>query len=117
MCIRDSDKTDGLMRLDDGRTLPVARARFGPGHLSVTAPVVLAQDADGGTAHDACGPLVPSPGALVLAERGLRPDAGLFCFVAQRALNAQAAGAVGLVVRPLQAGSGPTSYTGDAGPE
>ena len=111
------DKTDGLMRLPDGRTLPLARARFGPGHVSVTAPVVLAQDADGGTGHDACGPLAPSPGALVLAERGLRSDAGLFCFVAQRALNAQAAGAVGLLVRPIQAGTGPTSYTGDAGPE
>jgi len=111
------DKTDGLMRLADGRTFPVARARFGPGHTSVAGLVVLAQDADGGTAHDACGPLVPSPGALVLADRGLRPDAGLFCFVAERALNAQAAGAVGLLVRPLQQGSGPTAYTGDAGPE
>jgi PA domain len=111
------DKTDGLMRLPDGRTFPVARARFGPGHLSVTGPVVLAQDADGGTVHDACGPLVPSPGAVVLADRGLRPDAGLVCLVVQRALNAQAAGAVGLVVRPVQAGTGPTSYTGDAGPD
>ncbi|HZX43959.1 MAG TPA: PA domain-containing protein [Myxococcaceae bacterium] len=111
------DKTDGLLRLPDGRTLPLARARFGPGHVSVTAPVVVAQDADGGTGHDACGPLAPSPGALVLAERGLRSDAGLFCFVAQRALNAQAAGAVGLVVRPVQPGTGPTAYTGDAGPD
>ena len=64
------DRTDGLMRLPDGRTFPLARARFGPGHVSLTAPVVLAQDADGGTAHDACNPLVPTPGALVLAERG-----------------------------------------------
>ncbi|HUM13746.1 MAG TPA: PA domain-containing protein [Myxococcaceae bacterium] len=111
------DKTDGLLRLPDGRTLALARARFGPGHVSLTAPVVLAQDADGGTGHDACGPLAASPGALVLAERGLRSDAGLFCFVAQRALNAQAAGAVGLLVRPLQPGIGPTSYTGDAGTE
>ncbi|HVP61038.1 MAG TPA: PA domain-containing protein [Myxococcaceae bacterium] len=110
------DKTDGLMRLSDGRTFPLARARFGPAHVSLTAPVVLAQDADGGTAHDACAPLAPSPGALVLAERGLRSDAGLFCLVAQRALNAQAAGAVGLLVRPVQSGTGPTSYTGDAGP-
>jgi uncharacterized protein (TIGR03382 family) len=110
------DRTDGLMRLPDGRTFPLARARFGPGHVSLTAPVVLAQDADGGTAHDACNPLAPAPGALVVAERGVRTDAGLFCFVSQRALNAQAAGAVGLVVRPSQSGTGPTSYTGDAGP-
>jgi len=51
-----------------------------------------------------------------MAERGLRSDAGLFCLVAERALNAQAAGAVGLVVKPVQAGTGPTAYTGDAGP-
>jgi len=110
------DRTDGLMRLPDGRTFPLARARFGPGHVSLSAPVVLAQDADGGTLNDACNPLLPTPGALVLAERGVRSDAGLFCLVSQRALNAQAAGAVGLVVRPSQSGTGPTSYTGDAGP-
>lgn len=110
------DRTDGLMRLPDGRTFPLARARFGPGHVSLSAPLVLAQDADGGTLNDACNPLVPVPGALVLAERGVRSDAGLFCLVSQRALNAQAAGAVGLVVKPSQSGTGPTSYTGDAGP-
>jgi uncharacterized protein (TIGR03382 family) len=111
------DRTDGLMRLPDGRTFPLARARFGPGHVSLSAPAVLAVSADGGTVHDACGPLLPAPGALVVAERGLRSDAGLFCFVADRAVNAQAAGAVGLVIRPTQSGSGPTSYTGDAGPD
>ncbi|HZW90535.1 MAG TPA: PA domain-containing protein [Myxococcaceae bacterium] len=110
------DRTDGLMRLPDGRTFPLARARFGPGHVSLSAPVVLALPADGGTAHDACGALAPAPGALVMADRGLRSDAGLFCFVSDRALNAQAAGAVGLIVRPSQPGTGPTSYTGDAGP-
>jgi hypothetical protein len=111
------DKTDGLMRLPTGPTFPLARARFGPGHVSLTAPVVVAQDADGGTLHDACGPISPSPGALVVADRGIRSDAGLFCFVTERALHAQAAGAVGLVVRPIQAGTAPTSYVGDAGPE
>jgi uncharacterized protein (TIGR03382 family) len=108
------DRTDGLMRLTDGRAFPLARARFGPGHVSLSAQVVRAESADGG--HDACGPLLPAPGALVVAERGLRSDAGLFCFVSDRALNAQAAGAVGLLVRPSLSGSGPTSYTGDAGP-
>ena len=111
------DRTDGLMRLPDGRTFPLARARFGPGHVSLSAPAVLAESADGGTGHDACGAILPAPGALVVAERGLRSDAGLFCFVSERALNAQAAGAVGLVVRPSQSGTGPTAYTGDAGPD
>ena len=111
------DKTDGLMRLPDGRTFPLARARFGPGHVSLSAPLVVPQDADGGSLHDACAPIAPAPGALVVADRGIRSDAGLFCFVTGRALNAQAAGAVGLVVRPIQTGIGPTSYVGDAGPE
>jgi uncharacterized protein (TIGR03382 family) len=79
--------------------------------------VVVAQDADGGLVHDACAPILPVPGALVVADRGIRSDAGLFCFVTERALHAQAAGAVGLVVRPIQAGTAPTSYVGDAGPE
>ena len=111
------DKTDGVLRLPDGGAFPVARARFGPGHVTLTAPLVLAQDADGGSAVDACAPIVPVPGALVLAERTLRPDGGLVCFVSQRALNAQAAGAVGLLVRHGTPGAGPVSYTGDAGPE
>lgn len=109
------DRTDGVLRLPDGRAFPVARARFGPGHVSLTAPLVLARDADGGTANDACGPIAPATGALVLAERSLQPDGGLVCFVAQRALNAQDAGAVGLLVRHRQPGTGPVSYTGDAG--
>src|SRR5262249_5440839 len=88
-----------------------------PGHVSLSAPVVPALPADGGTALDACGPLAPAPGALLLAERGLRSDAGLVCFVAERALNAQAAGAVGLLVKPVAAGAAATSYTGDAGPD
>ena len=66
-------------------------------------------------AIDACQPIAPVPGALVLAERMLRPDGGLVCFVAQRALNAQEAGAVGLLVRHGVPGAGPVSYTGDAG--
>ena len=117
--LKDSilDKSDGVMRLTSGAAYPLARAHFGPAHVVVTAPVVLARDADGGLAHDACNPLAPSPGALVLAERNLHPDGGLICFVSQRALYAQAAGAVGLVVRHGVPGSGPTAYTGDAGPD
>src|SRR4029078_12250456 len=105
--VRESvlDSADGLMRLPDGRTFPLARARFGPGHVSLAAPVVMAQDGDGGTLHDACNPLAPSPGILGVAERGVRAAAGLFCLVSQRALNAQASGAVGLVVRPSQSGT------------
>jgi len=109
------DRTDGVLRLQDGTLYPLARARFGPGHVEVTAPLVLADDAAGDPAHDACGPILPAPGALVLAERVLRPDGGLVCFVSQRALNAQDAGAVGIIVRHRVPGTGPVSYVGDAG--
>ncbi len=111
------DKTDGVLRLPDGRAFPVARARFGPAHVTVTAPMVRARDAAGGASTDACDPIAPVPGALVIAERSLRPDGGLLCFVTQRALNAQDAGAVGVVVRHGIAGTGPISYGGDAGPD
>lgn len=111
------DSTDGVLRLPDGGAYPVARARFSPARVSVNAPLALAQDADGGTDSDACLPLAPAPGTLVLAERRLRSDGGLLCLVAQRALNAQAAGAVGLLVRSGVPGGGPVSYTGDGGSE
>ncbi|HSP19257.1 MAG TPA: PA domain-containing protein, partial [Myxococcaceae bacterium] len=109
------DSTDGVLHVPDGGAYPVARARFSPARVSVNAPLVLAQDADGGTEHDACLPIAPALGALVLAERRLRPDGGLVCLVAERALNAQAAGAVGLLVRSGVPGGGPVSYSGDAG--
>lgn len=109
------DSTDGVLYLPDGGVFPVARARFSQARVSVTAPLVLATDADGGTAIDACQPLTPVAGALVLAERNLQPDGGLVCLVAQRALHAQEAGAAGLLVRHGVPGAGPTAYTGDAG--
>jgi len=111
------DSTDGVLHLPDGGAFAVARARFSPARVSVTAPLMLAQDADGGTGSDACMPIAPAAGALVLAERRLRTDGGLLCLVSQRALNAQAAGAAGLLIRSGVPGGGPVSYTGDAGTE
>jgi hypothetical protein len=112
------DDTDGLLWLPgDAGVFYLAQAHFGPPPIDVTAPLALAQPQGGGTPGDACGPLQPAPGQLVLADRGLRPDGGLLCFVAQRALNAQAAGAVGIIIRHGQPGGLPMAYTGDAGPE
>jgi MYXO-CTERM domain-containing protein len=110
--------TDGLLELPgDAGVFYLAQARFGPPPIDITAPLALARpEAAGGTPGDACGPLQPAPGHLLLADRGLRPDGGLICLVSQRALNAQAAGAVGLVIRHGQPGGVPVAYTGDAGP-
>ena len=110
--------TDGLLRLPgDGGVFYLAQARFGPPPIDITAPLALAQpQAAGGTPADACGPLQPAEGRLLLADRGLRPDGGLICLVSQRALNAQAAGAVGILIRHGQPGGIPVAYTGDAGP-
>jgi MYXO-CTERM domain-containing protein len=112
------DDTDGLLRLPgDGGVFYLAQAHFGPPPIDITAPLALAQpQATGGTPGDACGPVQPAPGQLLLADRGLRPDGGLLCLVAQRALNAQAAGAVGILIRHGQPGGLPVAYTGDAGP-
>ncbi|TMQ08956.1 MAG: hypothetical protein E6J90_38940, partial [Deltaproteobacteria bacterium] len=68
------------------RTPPVGQAAFGPTLFDVTAPVVLASPADG------CAPLTaPATGMIVLADRGA-------CTFKTKALNAQNAGAVGLIL-------------------
>src|SRR5262249_21964599 len=74
-----------------GRNPPVGQAAFGPTTFDATANVVLADD---GTAPstDACTPLTaPATGLTVLADRGN-------CTFKTKVLNAQNAGAVGLIL-------------------
>jgi hypothetical protein len=111
------DRTDGLLRVPaNGASYFLAQARFGGAPQNITAPLVLAHPAAGGTNGDACESIAPAPGKLVMADRNLHADGSLTCFVAERALNAQAAGAVGLIVRHGQPGGVPVSYgSSDAG--
>jgi MYXO-CTERM domain-containing protein/uncharacterized repeat protein (TIGR01451 family) len=104
------DQLDGIVELPGTGSWLVAKARFGGTPVDITAPLVRPLDAGGGAATDACAPIQPVPGKLVIADRSPR------CLVARRAANAQAAGALGLIVRHDQGGDEPFSYgASDAG--
>lgn len=66
-------------------------ASFGPQSFDVTAPLIAVDDGTG-TASDGCEPLQNDvTNAIALADRGS-------CFYWQKAANAQAAGAIGLII-------------------
>lgn len=68
----------------------VATAAFGPRHTGFSGPLVQAVGADGSTT--ACGPIVSDvAGAVALIDRG-------GCAFVEKALAAQAAGAIGAVI-------------------
>ncbi len=64
---------------------------FGEDVFAVTGTVVLASDGEGGDPADACEALDGAAGKIVLAHRGT-------CSFAQKAANAQAAGALGVII-------------------
>ncbi len=81
-------------------------ANFGPQSFALTGQVVLADDATD-TASDACEPLVNNvAGQIVLLDRG-------GCTFASKALIAQNAGAVGVLLANNAAGAGPNNMTGN----
>jgi uncharacterized protein (TIGR03382 family)/uncharacterized repeat protein (TIGR01451 family) len=104
------DQLDGILELPGKGSWLLAKAGFGATPVDITAPLVRPQDASDGGATDACAPILPVPGKVVIADRSGR------CLVARRAANAQAAGALGLIVRHDQSGDEPFSYgASDAG--
>jgi len=94
-----------------GRTPPTGPAAFGATGFTLTAGVVLANNVDpatGGTPTDACTALTaPATGQIVLADRGV-------CSFKTKALNAQNAGAVGLILANNAASAAPPSLGDDA---
>ncbi len=92
-------------------TTTVGVATFGPQQFEVTASIALAGDGivgTGGTVNDACEPLTNASdvaGKLVLVDR---PG----CAFIVKALNAQAAGAVGVVIANTVPGGASFSMTG-----
>ncbi len=78
----------------------VGIAGFGDDAFELTGSVVLASDAQGADPADACEPLPNASGTIVLAHRGL-------CTFVQKAQNAQAAGAAGLVVANVAGSADP----------
>jgi Fungalysin metallopeptidase (M36)/PA domain len=93
------------------RTPASGPAAFGTTNVTVTADMVLANDGNttgGSTTSDACTALVaPATGKIVLADRGT-------CSFKTKALNAQNAGAVGLIIANNAPGASPPSLGDDA---
>jgi len=90
------------------RTPASGPAAFGAlNGVTVTADVVLANDGDA-TPTDACAPLTtPATGKIVLADRGS-------CTFKTKALNAQNAGAVGMLLGNNAPSASPPSLADDA---
>jgi hypothetical protein len=87
----------------------VGQAAFGPTTFEVTAPVVLADDG-AAPSSDACTPLVNGAavaGKLVLLDRGV-------CTFKTKVLNAQNAGAAGVILANNAAGVAPPAMGDDA---
>ncbi|WP_437874339.1 M36 family metallopeptidase [Sorangium sp. So ce513] len=82
-------------------------AMFGPQHYEVTGELALGED-DAEPRGDACGPLTSDvAGKIALVDRG-------GCTFAQKAQNAQAAGAVGVLIANNRASDGAPRLAGEA---
>lgn len=74
-----------------GTNTPAGTAAFGPRDINVTAPIVLANDGVGPNNNDGCSPFGGVTGRIALVDRGN-------CNFTVKAANAQAAGAVGVII-------------------
>jgi fungalysin metallopeptidase (M36)/PA domain-containing protein/fungalysin/thermolysin propeptide len=94
------------LTLTPGGNVAVGTASFGPTNFDITAQVALVNDAGGASLTDACEVLVGFvPGRIALADRGT-------CSFTVKARNAQAAGAVGILVANNVAGTTPPGLGG-----
>lgn len=84
----------------------VGTAAFGPNTFDVTADVVLANDGNG-VASDACQALTNGAGQIVIVDRGT-------CSFKTKTLNAQNAGAVGVILANNAASATPPNLGDDA---
>src|SRR5262245_6694058 len=97
---------DATLTLTPGGNVPVGVASFGPFNFTIVAQVALATDGAGPSPTDACEALVGVfTGRIVLADRGN-------CTFVLKASNAQAAGAVGIIIANNVAGATPPGLGG-----
>ncbi len=83
-----------------GAQLANAAAGFGPSNFNVTAPVVLVNDGNGAVT-DGCQPITNNvSGKIALIDRGT-------CTFKQKVVNAQAAGAAGVIIADNKAANTP----------
>ena len=94
------------LTLTPGGNVPVGAASFGPFNFDISAQVALANDGAGASPTDACEALAGFvPGRIALADRGT-------CSFTVKARNAQAAGAVGILIANNVASATPPGLGG-----
>ncbi len=106
MCVWDGPSASSVTVQPGGPALSVGAADFGPQSFQTTGALVLADD---GTGPFACNPLVDAAavsGAVALVERGN-------CTFKQKAIYAQEAGAIGVVLFDDVAGEAPPALGTD----
>ncbi len=85
---------------------PTGTASFGPVNFDITGPLALVNDAAGASFTDGCEPLVGFPaGSIALIDRGT-------CNFTVKAANAQAAGAIAVIIANNAAGVNPPGLGG-----
>ena len=90
-----------------GMTLPAAQAAFGPQNFDISGNAMLADDGTGPDVNDACETITNDlTGTIALINRGS-------CNFTVKAINAQDAGAVGVIIINNQPGGAP-GMSGDA---
>ncbi len=100
MYVWDGAGQTTLSALPVSPSLATVTADFGPQSFNVTGALILADDGQN-VVTNACEPIQNNiSGKVVLIDRGS-------CTFKQKALNAQAAGAVGVIIANNQAGAGP----------
>jgi MYXO-CTERM domain-containing protein len=104
----DGPSSSSVSVLPLAQNLPHGLAEFGPANFDMSGAVVLADDGDA-TPTDACAALVGSvAGQIALVDRGS-------CTFKQKAVNVQAAGAVGMILANHTANE-PPPFMPDASP-
>ncbi|MCA9674411.1 MAG: M36 family metallopeptidase, partial [Myxococcales bacterium] len=103
-----SGNDDASLTLNPGGSVPVGTAAFGPGSFDLAATAIVEGDDGTGTTTDGCEALTNNvAGQIVLVDRGS-------CTFATKARNAEAAGAVAVIIAN-NTGTTPNSLGGDQG--
>jgi uncharacterized repeat protein (TIGR01451 family)/MYXO-CTERM domain-containing protein len=107
---------NGVLRLANGETHPlIPNGWAGPIVSFNNVILVRAQDAGGSGKTNACAPIAPASGKLVIVDRDTGPDGTFTCLTVDRVMNVQNAGAVGVIIRNDEPGTIPRPFGGPPG--
>src|SRR4029453_10135814 len=107
---------NGVLRLSNGETHPlIPNPWAGPIVSLNNVKLVGAQDAGGAGKTNACAPIAPANGKLVIIDRDIGPDGTFPCLTVERVMKVQNAGGVGVIIRNNEPGTIPRPFGGPPG--